>query len=193
MKIKIYVTTLLLLVLNTTKMSEAAFLDNSIKPNLTKIEFIEFRTDVKKLTKPYSIGRCAKFATALLNNIHERHAQTFPQLDLRSGLVRARSGSQTIPATVSSSGIVYAKKYKWLFENNKDYVKISYKELRNIPENTIIIAVYQPKNSGRPGHIEVIFKEKNRLLAASDKIGSPSYSKRLYSKAEYYYPVRHEL
>lgn len=186
-------TTLLCLFLHTTKTSEAAYIEKKgIMPNLTKIEFQEFRSDVRKLTKPYSVGRCAKFATALLNNIHERHTQVFPQLGLRSGMVKARSGSQTVPVTVSSSGIVYAKRYKSLFENNKDYKKITFQELKNIPENTIVIAVYQPRRSTRPGHIEVIFKEKNRLLAASDKIGSPTYSPRLYIKAEYYYPVRRD-
>jgi hypothetical protein len=195
MKNKLYLSTLLLLLLNATKISEAAYLETErvIKPNLTYTEFLEFKTDVKKLTKPYSSGRCAKFATALLNNIHERHSKAFPQLSLRSALVKSRVGSSTIPHTVSSVGIIHAKRYRSIFENNSDYVEIPFKDLKNLPENTIIIAVYQPVKASRPGHIEVIFKEKNKLIAASDKIGTPSYTlKRLYKNAEYYYPVRQE-
>jgi len=64
-----------------------------IKPNLTPTEFKTFMGDVQKLTRNYSSGLCAKFTTALLDNLHERNDRAFPQLDLREGrLVKGRNG-----------------------------------------------------------------------------------------------------
>lgn len=166
-----------------------------VKPNLTQTEFKTFMGDVNKLTRSYSSGLCAKFTTALLDNLHERNERAFPQLDLREGrLVRGRSGRQTYPLTTSNNGIVYAKNYKNLFESKNDFVKINKKEVLNLPENTIVIAVYQPKSNGRPGHIEVLFKRGKNLLAASDKLGKPLffYKNTTYRQVDFYYPIRED-
>lgn len=166
-----------------------------IRPNLTQTEFQTFMTDVSKLTRNYSSGLCAKFTTALLDNLHERNEKAFPQLDLREGkLVRGRSGRQTYPLTTSNNGIVYAKNYKNLFESKRDFVKIGRKEVMQLPENTIVIAVYQPKSKGRPGHIEVLFKRGKSLYAASDKLGKPLffYKNTNYRQVDFYYPIRED-
>lgn len=166
-----------------------------IRPNLTQTEFQTFMTDVSKLTRNYSSGLCAKFTTALLDNLHERNEKAFPQLDLREGkLVRGRSGRQTYPLTTSNNGIVYAKNYKNVFESKQDFIKIGRKEVLNLPQNTIVIAVYQPKSSRRPGHIEVLFKRGKYLYAASDKLGKPLffYKNTNYRQVDFYYPVRED-
>ena len=169
-------------------------LQTTLKPNLTPAEFKTFMGDVGKLTRNYSSGLCAKFTTALLDNLHERNEKAFPQLDLREGrLVRGREGRQTYPVTTSNNGILYAKNYKNVFENKNDFVKIGKKEVMDLPENTIVIAVYQPKSSGRPGHIEVLFKKGKHLYAASDKLGPPLfYSKSTYRQVDFYYPIRED-
>ena len=166
-----------------------------LKPNLTPIEFKTFMSDVNKLTRKYSSGLCAKFTTALLDNLHERNGRAFPQLDLREGrIVQGRSGRQTYPLTTSNNGIVYAKNYKNLFESKHDFVKIAKKDVLDLPENTIVIAVYQPKMNRRPGHIEVLFKKGKHLYAASDKLGKPLffYKKTPYRLVDFYYPVRED-
>jgi len=165
-----------------------------IKPNLTPTEFKTFMGDVQKLTRNYSSGLCAKFTTALLDNLHERNDRAFPQLDLREGrLVKGRNGRQTYPVTTSNNGILYAKNYKNLFESKHDFVKINRKDVMNLPENTIVIAVYQPKYNSRPGHMEVLFKKGKRLLAASDKLGAPLFlNKNTYRQVDFYYPVRED-
>lgn len=163
-----------------------------VKPNLTPAEFKTFMGDVGKLTRNYSSGLCAKFTTALLDNLHERNERAFPQLDLREGrIVRGREGRQTYPVTTSNNGILYAKNYKNVFESKHDFVKIGTKDVLSLPENTIVIAVYQPKQSSRPGHIEVLFKRGNRLLAASDKLDQPLFlHKNTYRQVDFYYPIR---
>ena len=165
-----------------------------VKPNLTPVEFKTFMGDVGKLTRNYSSGLCAKFTTALLDNLHERNEKAFPQLDLREGkMVRGRQGRQTYPVTTSNNGILYAKNYKNVFESKHDFVKIGRKEVLNLPENTIVIAVYQPKHARKPGHIEVLFKKGKRLYAASDKLGTPLfYSKSTYRQVDFYYPIRED-
>jgi len=165
-----------------------------VKPNLTPAEFKTFMVDVSKLTRNYSSGLCAKFTTALLDNLHERNERAFPQLDLREGrLVQGRQGRQTYPVTTSNNGILYAKNYKNVFENKHDFVKIGRKEVMQLPENTIVIAVYQPKHSRKPGHIEVLFKKNKRLYAASDKFGSPLFfHKNTYRQVDFYYPIRED-
>ena len=163
-----------------------------IQPNLTKAEFVSFRSDVRKFTRNYSSGLCAKFATALLDNLHERNGKAFPQLDLREGrLVQNREGRQTFPVTTSSNEILYAKNYKNVFEGKRDFVKITKKQVMQLTENTIVIAVYQPRYTGRPGHIEVIFKTNNSLRAASDKLAEPLFlHASAYKQVDFYYPVR---
>ena len=165
-----------------------------VKPNLTTTEFQTFMGDVNKLTRSYSSGLCAKFTTALLDNLHERNERAFPQLDLREGrLVRGRQGRQTYPVTTSNNGILYAKNYKNVFESKHDFVKISRKEVMQLPENTVVIAVYQPKYGSRPGHIEVLFKKNKTLYAASDKLGKPLfYYKNTYRQVDFYYPIRED-
>jgi len=165
-----------------------------IQPNLTSTEFKTFMSDVSKLTRSYSSGVCAKFTTALLDNLHERNEKAFPQLDLREGgIVKGRSGRQTYPITTSSNEILYAKNYKTVFQSRKDFEKISKNAVLNLPENTLVIAVYQPKSSGRPGHIEVIFKRNNRLYAASDKLDKPMFfCNKLYKQVDFYYPIRED-
>lgn len=165
-----------------------------LKPNLTSVEFKYFIKDVQKLTRNYSTGKCARFTTALLDNLHERNEKAFPQLNLRNGkIVKGRSGEQTYPLTTANNGIVYAKNYKNVFENNREFVKIGRKDVLSLPENTIIIAVYQPKQVRKPGHIEVLFKKGNRLLAASDKLGRPLfYHKNTYRQVDFYYPIRED-
>lgn len=165
-----------------------------VKPNLTPTEFKTFMGDVGKLTRSYSSGLCAKFTTALLDNLHERNERAFPQLDLREGrLVQGRQGRQTYPITTSNNGILYAKNYKNVFESKQDFVKIGRKEVMQLPENTIVIAVYQPKYGSRPGHIEVLFKKNKTLYAASDKLGKPLfYYKNTYRQVDFYYPIRED-
>ena len=165
-----------------------------LQPNLTSTEFKTFMMDVSKLTRSYSSGVCAKFTTALLDNLHERNEKAFPQLDLREGgIVQGRSGRQTYPITTSSNEILYAKNYKTVFQTRKDFEKISKNDVLNLPENTLVIAVYQPKSSARPGHIEVIFKRNNRLYAASDKLDKPMFfCNKLYKQVDFYYPIRED-
>ena len=163
-----------------------------LQPNLTSTEFKTFMGDVSKLTRSYSSGVCAKFTTALLDNLHERNEKAFPQLDLREGgIVKGRAGRQTYPITTSSNELLYAKNDKTVFQSRKNFEKISKNDVLNLPENTLVIAVYQPKSSGRPGHIEVIFKRNNRLYAASDKLDKPMFfCNKLYKQVDFYYPIR---
>jgi hypothetical protein len=165
-----------------------------IRPNLTQTEFKIFMGDVGKLTRSYSSGLCAKFTTALLDNLHARNVRAFPQLDLREGrLVQGRQGRQTYPVTTSNNGILYAKNYKNVFESKHDFVKIGRKEVMQLPENTIVIAVYQPKHSRNPGHMEVLFKKNKHLYAASDKLGKPLFFyKNIYRQVDFYYPIRED-
>ena len=80
-----------------------------------------------------------------------------------------------------------------MFESKNDFVKIGKKQVLDLPENTIVIAVYQPKSSGKPGHIEVLFKKDKHLYAASDKLGTPLfYSKSTYRQVDFYYPIRED-
>ena len=164
----------------------------NVMPNLTDKEYQLFLGDVKKFTKNYSSGLCAKFTTAILHNISKRNSSAFPYLELREGrLIQSRQGRETYPLTVASTGIVYAKNYKMYFEKHNDFLKIKKDDVFKITDKTIVIAVYQPKQKNRPGHIEVLFKKNNRLLAASDKLGKPLfYTKSQYSTVDFYYPIR---
>jgi len=178
----------------STEAGRCVLSQSVVKPNLTPAEFKTFMGDVSKLTRNYSSGLCAKFTTALLDNLHERNGKAFPQLDLREGrIVRGRKGRQTYPVTTSNNGILYAKNYKNVFESKHDFVKIGTKDVLSLPENTIVIAVYQPKHSRRPGHIEVLFKKNKRLYAASDKLGRPLFHhKNTYRQVDFYYPIRED-
>lgn len=166
--------------------------ENKIVPNLTDKEYQLFLGDVKKFTRSYSSGLCAKFATAILHNVSKRNHSAFPYLELREGrLIQSRQGRNTYPLTTASTGIIYAKNYKHFFERHNDFVKIKKSEVTKISEKTIVIAVYQPKQKNLPGHIEVLFRRNNTLLAASDKLDKPLFNyKNQYNSVDFYYPKR---
>ena len=109
-----------------------------LQPNLTSNEFKTFMMDVNKLTRNYSSGVCAKFTTALLDNLHERNEKAFPQLDLREGgIVKGRAGRQTYPITTSSNEILYAKNYKTVFSQLKsrqiNHFKMNFSSKKDSP------------------------------------------------------------
>jgi len=193
MKKTIYTLALFLCLVGKFSLSAQLILpQNKIIPNLTDKEYQLFLGDVKKFTRSYSSGLCAKFATAILHNISKRNHSAFPYLELREGrLIQHRQGRNTYPLTTASTGIIYAKNYKHFFEKQNDFIKIKKSDVYKISEKTIVIAVYQPKSKNRPGHIEVLFKSNNRLLAASDKLGKPLFNyKNQYSSVDFYYPIR---
>lgn len=194
MKKTIITILLLLITIDRASLSgqQTIVMNNIIQPNLTDREYNLFLGDVKKFTRSYSSGLCAKFATAILHNISKRNHSAFPYLELREGrLIQNRQGRDTYPLTTASTGIIYAKNYKSYFEKQNDIVKLTKVDVTKLPDKTIVIAVYQPKYKNKPGHIEILFKRNNRLYAASDKLDRPLFLyKNKFSSVDFYYPRR---